>query len=63
MSSSQMTANTKASWKKGSSNKIETLQPGKEKKMNVYPEEFLKEYEVKETIFKTKQNGIWKPVN
>ena len=48
-----MTAITKASWKKGSSNILETLQHRKEKTMNAYPEEFLKEYDVKETLFKT----------
>jgi len=30
------------------------LPSGKEKMMNAYPEEFLKEYEVKEAMFKTK---------
>jgi hypothetical protein len=31
-----------------------TPQSGKEKAMNAYPEEFLKEYDVKEKIFKNK---------
>jgi DNA repair protein RadC len=54
-SSSQMMVNTKAFWKKGSSNRLKTLKHRKEKSMNVYPEKFLKEYEVKETMFKDKK--------
>jgi len=49
-----MKGSMKASWKKGLSNKLKTPKPGKETRMNAYPEEFLKEYEVQENMFRTK---------